>query len=167
MAAAADRSLAECAAGERFRVARVIDQSPEFLRFLSQAGLEIGAQGSLVANEPARRQRDDSTGRREPDALARSGGEADGAVAARNQRQMSSAHSGRAAAPLRTTVHELRRLNRPSRSASGEGPLQRGPCEPGQGGNTAAISLRLFVWGPLTGGRTDSMWFVSASPSTR
>ena len=54
IAAAADRPLAECAAGERFRVARVTDQSPEFLRYLSQAGLEIGAQGSLVANDAAR-----------------------------------------------------------------------------------------------------------------
>lgn len=53
MAAVADRPLAECAAGERFRLARVTDQSPEFLRYLSQAGLEIGAQGSLVANEPS------------------------------------------------------------------------------------------------------------------
>ncbi|MEX0612567.1 MAG: metal-dependent transcriptional regulator, partial [Pirellulales bacterium] len=52
MAAAADRSLADCAAGERFRIARVTDQSSEFLRYLSQAGLEIGTQGWLVANEP-------------------------------------------------------------------------------------------------------------------
>jgi DtxR family transcriptional regulator, Mn-dependent transcriptional regulator len=51
IAAAADRALSECAAGERFRVARVIDQSPEFLRYLSQAGLEIGAQGSLITND--------------------------------------------------------------------------------------------------------------------
>jgi DtxR family Mn-dependent transcriptional regulator len=51
IAAAADRSLAECAPGERFLVARVIDQSPEFLRYLSQSGIEIGAQGQLVANE--------------------------------------------------------------------------------------------------------------------
>jgi DtxR family Mn-dependent transcriptional regulator len=51
IAAAADRSLAECAPGERFRVARVIDQSPEFLRYLSQSGIEIGAQGQLVASE--------------------------------------------------------------------------------------------------------------------
>jgi DtxR family Mn-dependent transcriptional regulator len=51
IAAAADRSLAQCAPGERFRVARVIDQSPEFLRYLSQSGIEIGAQGQLVANE--------------------------------------------------------------------------------------------------------------------
>jgi DtxR family transcriptional regulator, Mn-dependent transcriptional regulator len=52
IAPAADRPLSECTAGERFRVARVIDQSPEFLRYLSQAGLEIGADGALVTNEP-------------------------------------------------------------------------------------------------------------------
>jgi DtxR family transcriptional regulator, Mn-dependent transcriptional regulator len=51
MAAVADRSLADCSAGDRFRVARVIDQSPDFLRHLSQIGLSIGAQGSLVAND--------------------------------------------------------------------------------------------------------------------
>src|SRR4029079_10208190 len=50
---AADRPLVECSAGDRFRIARVIDQSPEFLRRLSQIGLEIGAQGSLVANDEA------------------------------------------------------------------------------------------------------------------
>jgi DtxR family Mn-dependent transcriptional regulator len=51
IAAAADRPLSQCVVGERFRIARVIDQSPEFLRYLSQAGLQIGAQGSLVTNE--------------------------------------------------------------------------------------------------------------------
>jgi DtxR family Mn-dependent transcriptional regulator len=54
IAAAADRPLSQCKAGERFRLARVIDQSPEFLRYLSQTGLEIGAQGSLIANDPKR-----------------------------------------------------------------------------------------------------------------
>jgi DtxR family Mn-dependent transcriptional regulator len=48
IAPAADRPLSECMAGETFRLARVTDQSPEFLRYLSQAGLEIGAQGSLL-----------------------------------------------------------------------------------------------------------------------
>ena len=38
IAAAADRSLAECAPGERFRVARVIDQSPEFLALSVASG---------------------------------------------------------------------------------------------------------------------------------
>jgi DtxR family Mn-dependent transcriptional regulator len=56
VAAAADRSLAECAVGDRFRVARVVDQSSDFLRYLSQAGLQIGAQGSLVASDAAREQ---------------------------------------------------------------------------------------------------------------
>jgi DtxR family Mn-dependent transcriptional regulator len=54
VAAAADRPLSECAVGDRFRVARVTDQSSEFLRYLSQAGLAIGAQGSLVANDRVR-----------------------------------------------------------------------------------------------------------------
>jgi DtxR family Mn-dependent transcriptional regulator len=53
VAATVDRRLADCTAGERFHVARVTDQSPEFLRFLSQAGLGIGTTGSLVSNEPA------------------------------------------------------------------------------------------------------------------
>jgi DtxR family Mn-dependent transcriptional regulator len=52
VAPAADRSLAQCAEGERFRIARVVDQSPEFLRYLTETGLAIGAQGSLVAKEP-------------------------------------------------------------------------------------------------------------------
>jgi DtxR family Mn-dependent transcriptional regulator len=51
VAAAADRPLADCAVGDRFRIARVIDQSSEFLRYLSQAGLAIGAQGSLVSKD--------------------------------------------------------------------------------------------------------------------
>jgi DtxR family transcriptional regulator, Mn-dependent transcriptional regulator len=53
MAAAADRSLADCTAGQQFRIARVTDQSPEFLRYLSQAGLEIGTPGTLDTNDPA------------------------------------------------------------------------------------------------------------------
>jgi DtxR family Mn-dependent transcriptional regulator len=53
VAAPADRRLLDCTAGETFQVARVIDQSPDFLRFLSQAGLEIGTAAALVANEPS------------------------------------------------------------------------------------------------------------------
>jgi DtxR family Mn-dependent transcriptional regulator len=49
VAVAAAHSLVECAVGDRFRVARVTDQSSEFLRYLSQTGVEIGTQGSLVA----------------------------------------------------------------------------------------------------------------------
>jgi DtxR family Mn-dependent transcriptional regulator len=54
IAPAADRPLSECRAGERFRVARVTDQSPEFLRYLSQTGLEIGAQFLLLTIDAAR-----------------------------------------------------------------------------------------------------------------
>jgi DtxR family Mn-dependent transcriptional regulator len=53
IAATADRPLSECSAGDNFRVARVADQSPEFLRYLSQTGLEIGTQGSLVSVDRA------------------------------------------------------------------------------------------------------------------
>jgi DtxR family Mn-dependent transcriptional regulator len=52
VAAPVDRRLVDCMAGENFHLARVTDQSPDFLRFLSQSGLEIGTSGSLVANEP-------------------------------------------------------------------------------------------------------------------
>jgi DtxR family Mn-dependent transcriptional regulator len=45
------RSLADCGAGERFTLARVIDQSPEFLRYLSSSGLKLGASGEVCANE--------------------------------------------------------------------------------------------------------------------
>jgi DtxR family Mn-dependent transcriptional regulator len=47
------KSLSDCTAGQSFHVARVTDQSPDFLRSLSHAGLGIGAQGVLVSNEPA------------------------------------------------------------------------------------------------------------------
>jgi DtxR family Mn-dependent transcriptional regulator len=44
------QTLAECAVGKRFRFARVIDQSPEFLRYLSESGLALGAVGEVQAN---------------------------------------------------------------------------------------------------------------------
>lgn len=44
------RTLAECSVGDEFRLSRVIDQSPEFLRFLSGSGLPLGASGHIVAN---------------------------------------------------------------------------------------------------------------------
>ena len=46
------RSLAECKVGDEFQLARVIDQSPEFLRFLSNSGLPLGVAGHIVANTP-------------------------------------------------------------------------------------------------------------------
>ena len=48
----ASRTLAQCQAGFRFRLARVVDQSPEFLRFLTDAGLPLGTQGEVLANLP-------------------------------------------------------------------------------------------------------------------
>jgi DtxR family transcriptional regulator, Mn-dependent transcriptional regulator len=43
--------LRSCAAGTRFELLRVIDQSPEFLRYLSQSGLDLGVQGMVVDNQ--------------------------------------------------------------------------------------------------------------------
>ncbi len=50
LAAPLGRSLAECEPGQQFQLVRVVDQSPEFLRYLSSAGLPLGAAGSVVAN---------------------------------------------------------------------------------------------------------------------
>lgn len=44
------RSLAACGEGEMFRLVRVIDQSPEFLRYLTTAELSVGSSGRVVAN---------------------------------------------------------------------------------------------------------------------
>jgi DtxR family Mn-dependent transcriptional regulator len=44
------RSLAHVEAGSRFRVVRVLDQSPEFLRYLTETGLALDAMGTVVAN---------------------------------------------------------------------------------------------------------------------
>lgn len=44
------RSLADCGNGEGFTVARVLDQSPEFLRYLSELGLTLGAAGRVAEN---------------------------------------------------------------------------------------------------------------------
>jgi DtxR family transcriptional regulator, Mn-dependent transcriptional regulator len=44
------RPLSECGANERFRLARVLDQSSEFLRYLTDAGLALGATGAVEKN---------------------------------------------------------------------------------------------------------------------
>jgi DtxR family Mn-dependent transcriptional regulator len=44
------RSLADCAAGDRFRLARVVDQSPDFLRYLTASGLALGVTGAVERN---------------------------------------------------------------------------------------------------------------------
>jgi DtxR family Mn-dependent transcriptional regulator len=46
-------TLAECAVGNQFRLIRVLDQSPEFLRYLSDAGLPLHAIGEVAANQEA------------------------------------------------------------------------------------------------------------------
>ena len=45
--------LSDWAKDMPFRLVRVMDQSPEFLRFLSEAGLPLGAQGRVIAHRPA------------------------------------------------------------------------------------------------------------------
>lgn len=47
---AAVRSLAACEAGVAFRLARVLDQSSEFLRYLTGCGLALGTVGEVVKN---------------------------------------------------------------------------------------------------------------------
>jgi DtxR family Mn-dependent transcriptional regulator len=42
--------LSQARVGSRFRVVRVIDQSPEFLRYLTETGLRLDATGAVIAN---------------------------------------------------------------------------------------------------------------------
>ena len=44
--------LARCQPGQHFRVVRVMDQDPAFLRYLSECGLELHATGELLENRP-------------------------------------------------------------------------------------------------------------------
>ena len=44
--------LSSCTAGSRIRFARVLNQGPEFLRYLSETGLQIGMEGEVVENNP-------------------------------------------------------------------------------------------------------------------
>ena len=44
------RTLADCSAGEAFCLSRVLDQSPEFLRFLTETGLPLGSHGQVLTN---------------------------------------------------------------------------------------------------------------------
>jgi DtxR family Mn-dependent transcriptional regulator len=46
-------SLANWEVGRSFRLVRVVDQTPEFLRYLSERQLALGAVGKLVRCEPA------------------------------------------------------------------------------------------------------------------
>ena len=49
----ATRSLAECVVGEKFRFVRVLDQSADFLRYLTESDLTIGRSGEVTSNRPA------------------------------------------------------------------------------------------------------------------
>lgn len=44
------RPLADCVAGSSFRLARVLDQSTGFLRYLTDAGLTLGTTGQIEKN---------------------------------------------------------------------------------------------------------------------
>lgn len=46
----AARPLSACAAGSGFRLVRVLDQSSEFLRYLTESGLGLGTVGVVEAN---------------------------------------------------------------------------------------------------------------------
>lgn len=46
----ATRSLAECGEGDAFRLARVLDQSSDFLRYLTDCGLTLGTVGTVESN---------------------------------------------------------------------------------------------------------------------
>lgn len=46
------KSLSEWEVGRQFLLVRVLDQTPEFLRYLSDAGLPLGTQGSIRASRP-------------------------------------------------------------------------------------------------------------------
>ncbi|MFV1964909.1 MAG: metal-dependent transcriptional regulator [Pirellulaceae bacterium] len=49
LSSAKHQSLAEWTVGEGFRLVRVLDQSPAFLRYLSECGLALGAVGRVAA----------------------------------------------------------------------------------------------------------------------
>jgi DtxR family Mn-dependent transcriptional regulator len=50
VARSAGRRLSQLEVGDRFRIGRVLDQSPEFLRYLTETGLRLDAEGSVVSN---------------------------------------------------------------------------------------------------------------------
>src|SRR5262245_28252973 len=50
VAGSTGRCLSEMRVGSRFRVVRVLDQSPDFLRYLTETGLQLNAVGTVVTN---------------------------------------------------------------------------------------------------------------------
>jgi DtxR family Mn-dependent transcriptional regulator len=45
--------LGQCAPATEFVLERVINQTPDFLRYLGEAGLEIGSRGLVIENHPS------------------------------------------------------------------------------------------------------------------
>ena len=50
VAGASTCSLSQLTVGSPFRIVRVVDQTPEFLRYLTEAGLALNATGTVRAN---------------------------------------------------------------------------------------------------------------------
>ena len=50
VAGTSGRRLSQLAVGQRFRVVRVLEQTPEFLRYLTETGLKLDATGTVAAN---------------------------------------------------------------------------------------------------------------------
>jgi len=44
--------LSVLASGQRFRLVRVVDQDPAFLRYLTECGLDLGTTGEVLDNRP-------------------------------------------------------------------------------------------------------------------
>jgi DtxR family transcriptional regulator, Mn-dependent transcriptional regulator len=44
--------LTDCSMGDRIRIVRVTNQGADFLRYLSDTGIEIGTEGTVVENNP-------------------------------------------------------------------------------------------------------------------
>jgi len=44
--------LSQLPRGARFRLVRVVDQDPTFLRYLTECGLDLGTEGELAENRP-------------------------------------------------------------------------------------------------------------------
>lgn len=44
--------LSELTAGQAFRLVRVVEQGPAFLRYLTECGLDLGTRGRVVENRP-------------------------------------------------------------------------------------------------------------------
>ncbi|MCH8830314.1 MAG: metal-dependent transcriptional regulator [Planctomycetes bacterium] len=44
--------LLQCAIGSRVRIVRVTNQSADFLRYLTESGIDIGSEGTIIENNP-------------------------------------------------------------------------------------------------------------------